>query len=203
MVFCSLHTTRIRRDCRVVHVNMPQRVSLNFACGLYDRMQALYTGEVKPEGIDLNFITVNHPRDIFDRMIGGHEFDVSDLSSSEYITRYVAGDRTFVALPVFPSRTFRHSFIAVNDRTIKKPTDLNGKRIGVQKYTMTAAVWQRGLLEQCGVDLSSITWVEGAMEKPGLHGKPSALPPLKPVKLERNTSGKSLSDLLVEGEIGA
>ena len=181
---------------------MSLRVQLNFACGLYDRVQALQTGEVRPEGVDLNFITINHPRDIFDRMVGGREFDVSELSASEYITRYVAGDKTFVALPVFPSRAFRHGFIAVNDRTIKKPSDLNGKKIGVQKYTMTAAVWQRGVLEQSGVDLSSITWVEGAMEKAGSHGKPSALSPLRPIKIESNTSDKSLSDLLIEGQIG-
>ena len=181
---------------------MSSRVQLNFACGGYDRGQALQTGEIRPEGIDLNFITLNHPRDVFDRMVGCHEFDVSELSASEYITRYVAGDKSYVALPVFPSRAFRHGFIAVNDQTIKKPSDLNGKKIGVQKYTMTAAVWQRGVLEQSGVDLSSITWIEGAMEKPGMHGKPSALNPLKPVKLESNTSDKSLSDLLVEGQIG-
>ena len=32
------------------------KLQLSFACGLYDRMLALYTGEVKPAGIDLNYI---------------------------------------------------------------------------------------------------------------------------------------------------
>ena len=176
---------------------------MSFASAQYDRMIALCTGEVKPEGIDLNFITINHPRDIFDRMMGGREFDASEMSSSEYITRYVAGERDFIAIPVFPSRAFRHSFIAVNDRTIKKPTDLNGKRVGVQLYTMTAAVWIRGLLQQHGVDLSTIEWVEGAMETAGSHGKPTVLPTVKPVTISRNTSGKSLSQLLEAGEIDA
>lgn len=181
---------------------MAGKLSVSFACGHYDRMQSLQTGEVKADGIDLNFITINHPRDVFDRMVGGHEFDASELSASEYITRYVSGDKTFVAIPVFPSRAFRHGFIAVNDRTVKSPSDLNGKKIGVQLYTMTAAVYQRGLLQQYGVDLSTITWVEGAMEKAGSHGKPSALPTLKPVHIERNSTDKSLSQLLEDGEIG-
>ena len=182
---------------------MSVKVPVSFACGLYDRMQSLYTGEVKPEGIDLNFIVHNHPRDVFDRMMGGHEFDASEMSMSEYICRYAAGERDFVAIPVFPSRAFRHSFVAVNDRTVKKPTDLNGKKIGVQLYTMTAAVWIRGVLQQQGVDLSSIEWIEGDMEQPGRYGKPTTLPLVKPVSISSNTSGKSLSQLLEDGEIDA
>ena len=125
-----------------------------FASALYDRMVPLAIGEVTTPGLDVNFIEVQHPRDIFDRMIANREFDASELSSSEYITRYVSGDRSFIAIPVFASRVFRHGFIAVNSDRIKKPSDLSGKRIGVQLYTMTAAVWIRGLLQhEYGVDL--------------------------------------------------
>ena len=182
---------------------MATPIHINFACGPYDRTQALQNGDITPAGINLNYIAIDHPRDIFDRMAGGGEFDACEMSASEYICQYSAGERKLVAIPVFPSRAFRHSFIAINDRTIKKPTDLNGKRIGVQLYTMTAAVWIRGVLQQCGVDLSSVTWIEGAMEKPGPHGKPSAKPLLRPVKRVPNDSGKSLSQLLEDGEIDA
>ncbi|OAP54225.1 hypothetical protein AYL99_11326 [Fonsecaea erecta] len=180
-------------------------VRCNFASALYDRMVPLAVGEVQPAGLSVNFIDVHHPRDIFDRMIANQEFDASELSSSEYITRHVAGDRTFIALPVFPSRVFRHSFIVVNKDKIKEPKDLNGKRVGVQLYTMTAAVFIRGLLQhEYGVDISSIEWVEGKMEGPGSHGKPSALKPLKPIRITQNTNPtKSLSDLLESGEIDA
>jgi 4,5-dihydroxyphthalate decarboxylase len=180
------------------------KLPMTFACGVYDRMYALYTGEVQPEGIDLNFIEVGHPRELFDRMVGRLEFDASEMSSSEYITRYAAGKCPFVAIPVFASRMFRHGFIAVDKRAIKKPSDLAGKRIGVQLYTMTAAIWIRGLLQrECGVDLSKVEWVEGAIEAPTPHGKPTVLPPLKPVSIVANTSGKSLSKLLEDGEIQA
>jgi 4,5-dihydroxyphthalate decarboxylase len=180
------------------------KLSMTFACGVYDRMYALHTGEVQPEGIDLNFVEVGHPRELFDRMVGGLEFDASEMSSSEYITRYAAGKSPFVAIPVFPSRMFRHGFIAIDKRVIKKPQDLAGKRIGVQLYTMTAAIWIRGLLQRgYGVDLSDVRWVEGAIDSPKPHGKPTVLPPLKPVAIEQNTSGKSLNELLEAGEIQA
>ncbi len=180
-------------------------LALNFACALYDRMVPLATGEVQPAGVNLNFIEVQHPRDIFDRMIANREFDASELSASEYITRHVAGDRSFVAIPVFASRAFRHSFICINTHLVKEPKDLNGKRIGVQLYTMTAAVWIRGVLQhEYAVDLSSIEWVEGKMEGPGSHGKPSSLPPLSPVRIIPNTDpNRSLSDLLEAGEVAA
>jgi 4,5-dihydroxyphthalate decarboxylase len=177
---------------------------MTFACGLYDRMTALYTGEVRAEGIDLNFVAINDPRELFDRMVGRLEFDASEMSASEYVTRLARGQCPFIALPVFPSRMFRHGFITVDTRAIKSPKDLEGKRIGVQLYTMTAAVWIRGVLQRdLGVDLSTIQWVEGAMEEPRRHGNPTVLPPLKPLSIVANTSGKSLSQLLEAGEIQA
>jgi 4,5-dihydroxyphthalate decarboxylase len=179
-------------------------VPMTFACGLYDRMTALYTGEVRPAGIDLNFIAVNDPRALFDRMAARQEFDASEMSTSEYVSRFAAGKCPFVAIPAFPSRMFRHGFITVDSRVVKTPKDLEGKRIGIQLYTMTAAVWIRGLLQHDhGVDLSTVQWVEGAIEEPKPHGNPSVLPPLKPISIVANTSGKSLSELLEAGNIQA
>jgi 4,5-dihydroxyphthalate decarboxylase len=177
---------------------------MTFACGLYDRMTALYTGEVRPVGIDLNFIAVNDPRALFDRMAARQEFDASEMSTSEYVSRFAAGKCPFVAIPAFPSRMFRHGFITVDSRVVKTPKDLEGKRIGIQLYTMTAAVWIRGLLQHDhGVDLSTVQWVEGAIEEPRPHGNPTVLPPLKPISIVANTSGKSLSELLEAGDIQA
>jgi 4,5-dihydroxyphthalate decarboxylase len=167
-------------------------------------MEALAQGKVEPAGIDLNYIMIDHPRDIFDRMIGGREFDASEMSISEYICRYADGERDFVAIPIFPSRAFRHNCIAVNTDLIQQPSDLNGMRIGVQLYTMTAAVWIRGILEDAGVDLSTITWIEGDIKTPGLHGRPTTKPLLRPVKRIPNESlTKSLSQRLEDGEVAA
>jgi len=167
-------------------------------------MLALYTGDVKPHGVDLNFLAIDHPREIFDRMLINLEFEACEMSSSEFIRHAVRGDCPMVAIPVFPSRVFRHGYIAIDKRQVREPKDLAGKRIGVPLYTMSAAVWIRGLLaHDYGVDLSGVRWLQGATNKPGRHGNPSPPPMLKRVSIEDNTSGKSLSDLLEEGEIDA
>ena len=74
------------------------KVPLTFACGLYDRMLALHTGEVQVEGVDLNFLVDDNPRNIFDRMAAGQEFDSAEFSSSEYVSRFVAGQCPFVVI---------------------------------------------------------------------------------------------------------
>jgi 4,5-dihydroxyphthalate decarboxylase len=178
---------------------------LTFASCRYDRMEALRSGDVRPEGIDLNMIMFPAGREIFDRMVGAREFDIAELSSSEFISLMGRGDCPFVALPVFPSRVFRHGYIFVNTRAgIRAPKDLEGKRIGVPLYTQTAAIWVRGhLTHEYGVDLGTVRWVQGAVEKGGSHGRPHAPPLLKPVPIETNSSGKSLEELLAAGEIDA
>jgi 4,5-dihydroxyphthalate decarboxylase len=177
---------------------------MTFACGLYDRMLALQTGEISPDGIDLNFLVMDNPREIFDRMSNRLEFDACEMSSSEFVSRYAAKKLPFVALPVFASRVFRHGFIIVNRKHIKSAADFAGKRVGVPLYTQTAALFIRGLMQHdLDIDLSKIEWVQGAINEPGAYGNPSVMPMLKPVKITPNTSGKSLSDLLETGEIHA
>ena len=73
------------------------KLPLTFACGLYDRVLPLYTGAVPVEGVDLNFRQYRLPREIFDRMSGGQEFDAREYSSSEFISRFAAEQCPFVA----------------------------------------------------------------------------------------------------------
>ena len=65
------------------------------------KADAAAAGAIKPEGIDLDFISIDSPREIFDRMGQKHEFDCSELSSSEFVVTHCKGDSPFVALPVF------------------------------------------------------------------------------------------------------
>jgi 4,5-dihydroxyphthalate decarboxylase len=168
-------------------------------------MEAIREGSVQVEGVDLTCITLNSGRQIFDRMVGGQEFDVAELSASEFISLKGRGDCPFVALPVFPSRVFRHGYIFVNARVgIRTAKDLEGKRVGVPLYTQTAAIWARGHLKhQFGVDLDSIRWIQGAVESGGTHGRPHAPALLRPVAIEHNVSGASLGTLLAHGDIDA
>lgn len=180
------------------------KVPLTFASGLYDRVVELATGAIPVEGVDLNFINIDSPREIFDRMSGSQEFDASEYSSSEFISRFSAGQCPFVAIPVFPSRAFRHGFIVVNRKFVTKPKDLEGKRIGLPLYTMTASIFIKGLLQhEYGVDLSKIEWVEGQINGGEAHGAPTTMPLVHPVSIVQNRSGRSLSDLLEAGEIHA
>lgn len=180
------------------------KLPITFACGLYDRTLALYTGEVKPDGIDLNYLAIDQPREIFDRMQNNLEFDASEMSSSDYCRQVAHGGCPFVAIPVFVSRVFRHGHIAVNRRHINSPKDLAGKRIGVPLYGMTAAIFIRGLLQHdYGVDLTGVQWVEGGLNDTKPHGHPPKLPYAKPLSIETNTRGRSLNDLLEAGEISA
>jgi 4,5-dihydroxyphthalate decarboxylase len=121
------------------------------------------------------------------------------------VQRYANKKCNFVAIPVFPSRCFRHSFIGINkSKGISKPKDLEGKRIGVALYTMTAAIFIRGILQHDhGVDFSKCTWVQGAINAAGAHGSPTVLPLLKPVKIEQGPANKSLDDLIQEGVVDA
>lgn len=178
---------------------------IRFASSLYDRMLALYTGEVKAEGIELEFEPFFSPRAVFDRMTGKLEFDVAEMSMSEFISRFVADQCPFVAIPVFPSRAFRHGMISINANAgITEPADLAGKRIGVPLYTMSAAVWIRGTLqEHYGVDLSGCRWIQGAINVSGKHGEPNVLPMHKPVEIVNNDSGSNLSELISRGEVDA
>ena len=176
-----------------------------FASGLYDRFLPLYTKQVEPEGLDLDFTVIDDPRQIFDRMAGGLEFDACEMSGTEYITHLATGNSPFVALPVFASRMFRHGFIVINTRSgIKTPKDLEGRRVGVQLYTMSAAMWIRGMLQHDhGVDLSTISWVQGSIDSPGTHGTPTVLPLLRQPDVVNNDTDRSLSQLLEDGEIAA
>jgi 4,5-dihydroxyphthalate decarboxylase len=181
------------------------RLSLTYASCKYDRIEALRSGEARAEGIDLNVMVFPSGRQIFDRMVGGQEFDASELSASEFISLMGRGDCPFVAIPVFPSRVFRHGYIFVNKRSgIRAPKDLEGRRVGLPLYTQTASIWVRGhLMHQFGVNIDAIHWVQGAVETGGTHGHPHALPLLRPVPIEQNRSGRPLAELLAAGEIDA
>src|SRR5260370_21309051 len=138
-------------------------------------------------------------------MGANQELDVGEFSSSEFISRRARGGCPFVALPVFPARVFRHGYVYFKRNSdMPKPQDRAGKRVGVPLYTMTAAVWIRGnLVHQYGVDLSAIRWVEGAINESGRHGDPTAPAMLKPARIEHDEKGRSLRDLLAQGEIDA
>ncbi|MDQ7843386.1 MAG: ABC transporter substrate-binding protein [Armatimonadota bacterium] len=175
---------------------------LTLACGPYDRTDALRTGLVRPEGIDLIYVPIQSPPEIFARMLSNQAFDVSEMSCAHALIRRARGDFPFVAIPVFPSRMFRHGYIFVNTASgIRTPRHLEGTRVGVPEYSQTAAVWIRGLLQHdYGVRLETLQWVSGGVNAPGrpdvLVNRPEGVPITR-------IQDRTLNELLVNGEIDA
>ena len=141
---------------------------LTLACEDYDRTRPVKDGIVKPEGVQLNYLVMS-VEEIFWRMMKYEEFDVSELSMGAFLTAAAHGRRPFVAIPVFPSRTFRHRCIFVNTASgVTRIEDLRGRRMGVPEYSMTAAVWLRGMFQhEYGVAPGEIHWVQAGEEHPG------------------------------------
>jgi hypothetical protein len=84
-LLCAFLISILLQDSLLMENNLS--IPISFACGLYGRKEALWSGEIRPQGIDLNFIVQSHPRGVFDRMAGGYESDCSEMSLSEYVCR--------------------------------------------------------------------------------------------------------------------
>ena len=179
------------------------KLKLSFACWNYDRTRALMDGSVQVDGIDLNYLNLPVEETFF-RMARHREFDVAEMSLSSYCVSLNNPERPFIALPIYPSRFFRHSCIYVNANSgIKEPKDLIGKRIASPEYQMTAPVWIRGILQDhYDVPVDAQPYFFGGEEETGRVEKLKLeLPPN--IKLHPIGSTQTLSQMLHDGEIDA
>lgn len=179
------------------------KLRLTLACWNYDRTRALADGSVAPDGVDLNYLTLPVEETFF-RMLRHREFEAAELSLSSYTVSLFRDDAPFIAIPVFPSRYFRHSCIYIHSGCgIREPRDLAGKRIGNPEYQMTAPAWIRGIMsDEYGVPVSSPTYFSGGEEQPGRHEKIAlSLPP--EIRTQAIPEDKTLSQMLETGEIDA
>jgi 4,5-dihydroxyphthalate decarboxylase len=179
------------------------KLRLTLACWNYDRTRALLEDRVPIEGIELNYLNLPVEETFF-RMLRHREFDVAELSLSSYTVSLFREPAPFIAIPVFPSRFFRHSCIYIHAGSgIREPRDLAGKRIGNPEYQMTAPVWIRGLLsDEYGVPVSSPLYLSGGEEEPGRLEKIAlSLPP--EIRTQSIPADKTLSQMIATGEIDA
>jgi 4,5-dihydroxyphthalate decarboxylase len=179
------------------------KLKLTLACWDYDRARALAEGSVQAEGIDLNVLELPVEETFF-RMLRHREFDAAEMSLSSYVVSLSRPDPQFIAIPVFPSRLFRHNGIFISSASgIREPKDLVGKRCGVPEYQLTAPVWQRGILQdEYGVDPASVLYFTGGEEEPGREEKVPLDLPAK-IRVRAIPPGKTLSAMLAEGELDA
>lgn len=179
------------------------KLKITLGCWNYDRTRALAEGRIQPDGIDLNYISMPVEETFF-RMLRYREFEAAEMSLSSYTVSLFSKDKPFIAIPVFPSRYFRHSCIYVNAASgIREPRDLVGKRVGNPEYQMTAPAWIRGILsDEYEVPVNSVTYFTGGEEEPGRPEKIKLdLPP--DIRVERIGEQQTLSSMLAAGDIDA
>jgi 4,5-dihydroxyphthalate decarboxylase len=130
-------------------------------------------------------------------MVRGLEFDISEMAITTYLCARAYG-KAFTAIPVFPMRALHHGASVHNDDAgIRNPTDLEGRRVGVNRgYTVTTGLWARSILQhQYGVDLNRVTWVLSGDEHVAEYTPPPNVVPVDP--------GGKLEEMLVSGDIPA
>jgi 4,5-dihydroxyphthalate decarboxylase len=156
---------------------MSGRVPLTLACWDYDRTSALANGDIRPDGVDLTYLSLPVEETFF-RMLRYREFDAAEMSLSSYVISLL-DDGPFIAIPAFTSRAFRHNGIYVNAASgIAEPGDLRGRVVGLAEYQLTANVWIRGILaEHHGVPVGSVQYRTGARGVPAVLLRPGARPP--------------------------
>lgn len=179
-----------------------RRLELSFISSVNERVRPLLDGVVQPEGIAL-IPTLSDPSETFWRQLKFGEFEVAEMSLSSYLIAKAA-DADMVAIPAFPARRFMHTQWSVHaDAGISGPSDLVGKRLGVQEYQQTASLWTRGVLEHdFGVSQYSVSWYMERTEELS-HGGATGFTPPDGITLHRIPTTKSLASMLVNHEIDA
>jgi 4,5-dihydroxyphthalate decarboxylase len=169
------------------------KVPLSLAISPYDHAR-----DLRAQGIDLTLLELPI-EEIFYRFTRFREWDASEMSFGKVVSLLSQPAPDIVAIPVFPSRVFRHSAIYTK---LAKPKDLEGKRVGIPEWAQTAGIYVRGLLQhEYGVDLSRIEWIQAGVRQPGRVEKVELkLPPgirITPAP------DKTLAGMLASGEIDA
>jgi 4,5-dihydroxyphthalate decarboxylase len=170
------------------------RLNLTLACGDYDLLRPLINGEIHPQGIDLNVLTMPSP-ERHGRMLRHEEFDVCELSLVAYLVAREKGCN-YNAIPVFPHRRFRHHYMVKRIGCgIEKPADLNGKRVALDTLQNSAGLWMRGILQDhYSVDLKTIEW--WCQEEEDIPFEPASW-----MKVHVVPHGKNVDQMLLDGEL--
>jgi len=144
-------------------------LKLTFGATRNPRLQPMMDGSVKPQNIELQFVIASPP-ELFFRNLKYNEFDVFEMSLSEYLItkdRRDASRWRWSGLPVFFSKASIWLTLSANtEAQIHSPKDLVGKRVGVPDYPMTAALWMRIVLQELyGVRPQDIRWYNGRLKE--------------------------------------
>lgn len=165
----------------------------------YDYIYPLVCGDVGVEGVSLKLYR-DTPGAI-DRTLTDPSIDCGEMSLSRYILGLASGDRSFVGLPFFAYRGFRHRcFFVLCSSRLQDLRQLAGKRVGTNDWPATGNVWSRALLREQGVPISNIHWYIGPVDNPKVPRRPQGvLPPY----VQLIPPDRALCDMLLSGELDA
>ena len=177
-------------------------IPLTLAINPYDHVRDLLSGEVRATGIDL--VPLELPiEEIFYRFTKFREWQASEMSFGKVISLMSEEKPEIICVPVFLSRVFRHSAIYLPENSpIRKPKDLEGKRVGIPEWAQTAGIYVRGMLaHEYGVDLAKVQWFQAGVREPGRVEKVQLQLP-KGVSIKAMPD-RSLVDMLAKGDLDA
>jgi 4,5-dihydroxyphthalate decarboxylase len=143
---------------------MAELVKIKLASRAYDGTLPILRGQIGIQGFHFEITETEDVPGMFAGMFKG-QYDISEMSLGELIYYTSRGKADFVAIPIFPSRIFRHGFIFCRKASgVHQPSDLDGKKIGFLRWVQTAAIWMRGMLiDEYGVSARDTEWHVASM----------------------------------------
>jgi 4,5-dihydroxyphthalate decarboxylase len=174
------------------------QLELTCALGISDLNRSLISGEVGVAGARTRILTLPSPERHW-RMFRNGEFEIAEASMGAYLSIIARRPGEFVAIPAFPHRRFRHSYLFVaQDSQLTSPSELTGRRVALRTWTNSAGVWTRGILQDdYGLDLASVEWVLQDDDTAGTENLPERF------RISRVPEGESVVDLVARGEVDA
>jgi 4,5-dihydroxyphthalate decarboxylase len=188
---------------------MATPAKIRLASRAYDGALPILRGQMKIPGFEFDITETEDVPGMFAGMFKG-QYDVSEMSLGELIYYISRGKADFVAVPVFPSRMFRHGFIFVRKNSgIARPSDLNGKKLGFLRWVQTAAIWMRGMLiDEYGVSAKNSEWYVASMHHwddhdPGATVEPRDGSVIRMIQNSGKTTTERACRALFEGQVDA
>jgi 4,5-dihydroxyphthalate decarboxylase len=172
--------------------------ALSLACANYVRFLPIASGDVRPVDLALTWVRGDRT-EMLRRATDDPALDGGETSMAQHVQRLDRGDRSLVAIPIFPLRNFcARDLYTRKDGGITLAT-LGHARLGIYNWAASGAVWYRHLVRHLGHDTTKVSWVVGGPDGPAAVRLPD--PPLANVTAA--PEGKSLTDLLLAGTIDA